>query len=228
MQKNIYTVAILLLTVLSFGQGIEKAEGGSFLLKNGQVYTHDKGMISADLLIKDGLIVEVGNNISASAAKEIDCQGLEIYPGMIDAGTKLGIAEVGAVSLTQDHNEHGEFTPHMQALTAVNPSSVNIPVNRVNGVTTVLTVPSGNLFPGTAAAIDLQGYTPEQMYAGFKAVVLNFPSSGKRGRWDRRSAEDIKKDSEKKLKKLNKFWQSAKIYAGIKAKNGQTDYNPQY
>ena len=115
----------------------------------------------------------------------------------------------------------------MQALTAVNPSSVNIPVNRVNGVTSVLTVPSGGLFPGTAAAINLQGYTPEQMYAGFKGVVLNFPSSGRRGRFDRRSDEDIKKDSNKNLKKLNKFWQNAKVYAGIKAKNGSTDYNPQ-
>ncbi len=209
------------------GQGIEKAQGGNFLLQNGQVYTHDKGMIGADVLIKEGMIAGLGNDLSASDATVVDCKGLEIYPGMIDAGTKLGIAEVGAVSLTQDHNEHGEYTPHMQALTAVNPSSVNIPVNRVNGVTTVLTVPSGSLFPGTAAAIDLHGYTPQQMYAGFKGVVLRFPSSGKRGRWDRRSAEDIKKDSEKKLKKLNKFWKSAKIYAGIKANNGETDYNPQ-
>lgn len=214
-------------SLLLAGQGIQKAEGGTFLLKDGQVYTHDKGLIGADLLIKDGVIAAVGTDISDNDAKVVECKGLEIYPGMIDAGTKLGIAEVGAVSLTQDHNEHGEYTPHMQALTAVNPSSVNIPVNRVNGITTVLTVPSGALFPGTAAAIDLHGYTPEQMYAGFKGVVLNFPSSGKRGRWDRRSAEDIKKDNEKKLKKLNKFWKNAKVYAGIKARNGETDYNPQ-
>ncbi len=227
MQRIIYTLVIISLSGILMGQGIEKAQGGNFLLQNGQVYTHDKGMIGADVLIKEGMIAGLGNDLSASDATVVDCKGLEIYPGMIDAGTKLGIAEVGAVSLTQDHNEHGEYTPHMQALTAVNPSSVNIPVNRVNGVTTVLTVPSGSLFPGTAAAIDLHGYTPQQMYAGFKGVVLRFPSSGKRGRWDRRSAEDIKKDSEKKLKKLNKFWKSAKIYAGIKANNGETDYNPQ-
>lgn len=209
------------------GQQVEKSTYGTFLLTNGQVYTHDNGMIGADILIKDGVIQEVGNGLTANDATTIDCSGLEIYPGMIDAGTKLGIAEIGAVSLTQDHNERGTYTPHMQALTAVNPSSVNIPVNRVNGVTSVLTVPSGGLFPGTAAAINLQGYTPEQMYAGFKGVVLNFPSSGRRGRFDRRSDEDIKKDSNKNLKKLNKFWQNAKVYAGIKANNGDTDYNPQ-
>ncbi len=227
MKKILHIGLLLLATTILSAQGIAKAETGTFLLKNGQVYTHDNGMIGADLLIKDGMITQVGNDITATDAKVIDCEGLEIYPGMIDSGTKLGIAEVGAVSLTQDHNEHGDFTPHMQALTAVNPNSVNIPVNRVNGVTTVLTVPSGNLFPGTAAAIDLHGYTPNQMYAGFKAVVLNFPSSGRRGRFDRRSDEDIKKASSKRMKKLDKFWKSSKIYAGIKAKNGNTDYNPQ-
>jgi len=228
MHKLIYTLALSCLTLFLSAQGIEKAEGGMFLLKNGQVYDHDKGMVTADILIRNGVINDIGKNlVQPKDAKVVDCTGLEIYPGMIDAGTKLGIAEVGAVSLTQDHNEHGEYTPHMQALTAVNPSSVNIPVNRVNGVTTVLTVPSGSLFPGTAAAIDLHGYTPQQMYAGFKGVVLNFPSTGKSSRWDRRSAEDIKKDSEKKLKRLKKFWKSAKVYAAIKARKGETDYNPQ-
>ena len=227
--KSIYTILILMTAgfQMAVSQQVQKATYGDFLLQGGQVYDHDKGMIKADILIKDGLISAVGSKVPAGNATIVDCSGLEIYPGMIDGGTRLGIAEVGAVSLTQDHNEHGEYTPHMQALTAVNPSSVNIPVNRVNGVTTVITKPSGGLFPGTAAAIDLQGYTPEQMSAGFKAVLLNFPSSGRRGRWDRRSDDDILKDSKRKLKRLNDFWKNAKIYAGIKGNNGTTDYNPQ-
>ena len=205
-------------------QMVEKAEGGTFLLQGGQVYDHDKGMMGADLLIKDGVIAEIGNGISAPNAKVIDCTGLEIYPGMIDSGTKLGLAEISAVSLTQDHSEIGTYTPHMEALTAVNPNSVNIPVNRVNGITTVLAVPGGGLFPGKAALINLHGYTPQQMYADFKAPILRFPSTGKRGRWDRRSTEDIKKDSDKALKKLNKFWKNCQVYAKL----GKSDkYNPQ-
>lgn len=200
----------LICFVFCFGflnaQQIQKAEGGQFLLQSGKVYTQAKGLISADILIDNGRIQKVGAKLSSSTAKIIDCSGLEIYPGMIDSGTKLGLAEISAVSLTQDHSEIGSFTPHMEALTAVNPNSVNIPVNRVNGITTVLAVPSGGLFPGKAALIDLQGYTPDQMYAGFKASVLRFPSSGKRGRWDRRSKEDIQKDNKKAKKKLTDFW----------------------
>jgi len=232
MKFNNY-IYILVVLVLSsgflLGQQVEKPTTGRFLLKSGQVYTHDKGMISADLLIDNGRIVDVGSKLQSEAAQVIDCDGLEIYPGMIDSGTKLGLAEIGAVSLTQDHSEIGTYTPHMQALTAVNPSSVNIPVNRVNGITTVLAVPGGGLFPGTAALIDLMGYTPDQMYAGFKGVVLRFPSSGKRGRWDRRSAEDIEKDNKKAKKKLTEFWKNAKVYASIKGANpnAELEYNPQ-
>lgn len=205
-------------------QMVEKAEGGTFLLQGGQVYDHDKGMMGADLLIEDGLISQIGSGLSAPSAKVIDCTGLEIYPGMIDSGTKLGLAEIGAVSLTQDHSEIGTYTPHMEALTAINPNSVNIPVNRVNGITTVLAVPGRGLFPGKAALINLHGYTPQQMYADFKAPILRFPSTGKRGRWDRRSAEDVKKDADKALKKLNNFWKNCKVYAKL----GKSErYNPQ-
>ncbi len=127
-----------------------------------------------------------------------------------------------------DSDEIGELTPEMDALTAVNPNSVLIPVTRVSGVTSVITTPTGGLFPGTAAMINLHGYTPEQMYGGFKAVVINFPSSGRRGRWDRRSDEDVKKDSEKALKRLNDTWARVKAYAAIdSATMGKADYNPE-
>lgn len=210
---------------LGSSQQIEKSYQGTFLLKGGQVETVFKGQIKADVLIQDGVIKEVNDQIQHPGAQQIDCKGLIIYPGMIDSGTKLGLAEIGAVSLTQDHNEIGEFTPHMEALTAINPSSVNIPVNRVNGITTVLAVPSGGQFPGKAALINLHGYTPEQMFAGFKGVVFNYPSTGRRGRWDRRSDEDIKKAEAKSKKKLKTFWDNARLHAKMNGANKK--YNPQ-
>jgi len=232
--RSIIIFALLLLIGLPAqlsAQQITKSESGIFLLKGGEVETVYKGKIKADVLIEDGMIKEVNDQIQHPEAKVVNCKGLVIYPGMIDSGTKLGLAEISAVSLTQDHNEIGDFTPHMDALTAVNPNSVNIPVTRVNGITTSLAVPSGGKFPGTAALINLHGYTPKQMYAGFKGVVFNFPSSGKRGRWDRRSEEDIKKDAEKAKKSLKEFWDKAKLHAKIKtsaiSKKKETKFNPQ-
>ena len=131
-----------------------------YALTNATIETITKGSIqNGTLLIKDGKILDLGTAVSVPKdAIQIDCSGLTIYPGMIDSGTQLGLSEVGSISLTQDFNEIGEITPQMQALTAVNPNSVSIPITRTNGVTTVLTMPSGGIFPGTAALINLNGY----------------------------------------------------------------------
>ena len=210
-------VAAFLLCSQTINAQTAKSKKGTFALTNATIQTVTNGVISeGTLVIQDGKIMGVGTDISVpSDAKTIDCSGLTIYPGMIDSGTKLGLSEVGSISLTQDYNEIGDITPQMQALTAVNPNSVSIPITRTNGVTTVITMPGGGTIPGTAALINLNGYSPEHMYAGFKAVIVNYPSSGRRGRWDKRSDEDRKKEEEKKLKKLNDIWAKAKLYAKI-------------
>ncbi|HMU02036.1 MAG TPA: amidohydrolase, partial [Saprospiraceae bacterium] len=133
--KKIYL--LLLFTFLFFSinaQQVKKAESGTFLLKNGNLHTVTSGAFVGDLLIKDGVIAEIGKSISVSDAKIIDCSGKQIYPGLIDGGCRLGLVEIDAVSLTNDFNELGDFVPHMKALTAVNPNAVAIPVTRVNGI----------------------------------------------------------------------------------------------
>ncbi|MDF1695074.1 MAG: amidohydrolase family protein [Saprospiraceae bacterium] len=228
----------ILLIFIVFGfsaeaQMVNKSQKGTFLLKDATLHTVTNGTIQGDLLIKDGKIAEIGTITQMDAGSTtIMCTGMHVYPGFIDGGTNLGLSEVGSISLTQDYRELGDFTPHMQALTAVNPNSVAIPVTRTNGVTSVISKTAGGLFPGTAALINLHGYTPNQMFAGFKAVQMNFPSTGKRGRWDRRKPEDIKKDGEKAMKKMNDIWDKARQYAAIdsaaKATNQKMDdFNPQ-
>lgn len=205
-----------------------KPRTGKFLLQNATVVTITKGTLSnTSVLVEDGKIAQVGTNISADGAEVIDCTGMFIYPGMIDSGTRLGLVEVSSVAETNDYSEVGNVSPNMQALTAVNPNSEAIPVTRVSGVTTTLTIPSGGLFPGTAALINLVGYTPDQMYAGFKAVVMNFPSSARRGRFDRRSDDDIKKDNEKALKEANEVWEKAKTYHQLKSSGATLEYYPE-
>ena len=205
-----------------------KPRTGKFLLQNATVVTVTKGTLNnTSVLVENGKISQVGTGISADGAEVIDCTGMFIYPGMIDGGTRLGLVEVSSVPETVDYAELGNVTPNMQALTTVNPNSEAIGVTRVSGVTTVLTVPTGGLFPGTAALINLNGYTPDQMYGGFKAIVMNFPSSGRRGRFDRRSEEDVKKDSEKALKEANDIWENAKNYLTLKKAGAELQYYPE-
>ncbi len=225
-------LVIFVMTATSVSaQVVGRATKGTFLLKNATIETVTKGSVQGDLIIKDGKITNIGPNLSAAGAKEIDCTGKFIYPGFIDAGTNLGMIEVSSVSLTQDAREAGEVKPFLEALTVVNPSSVAIPVTRVSGVTTALVMPEGGLIPGKAALINLVGYSPDEMYADFKAMRMNFPSSAARGRRDRRSEEDRKKAEEKTLKEITKLWEETKLFAKIRSAKAQDPsitqaYNP--
>lgn len=228
MFRNILAVFSCLLITYGLQAQVEKAMDGIFALTNATIVTVTNGTIeNGTLVIRDGRIAALGSNVTIPGdAQTIDCSGKYIYPGMIDSGTRLGLSEVSSVSVTNDYREIGEFKPHMQALTAVNPNSVAIPVTRVNGVTTVLTVPSGGLVPGTAALINLMGYNPDQMYAGAKGVVMDFPASGKRGWWDSRSEEEIQKAYDKNLKNINEIWDQIAFFQEVQ-EAGEASYRPE-
>ena len=99
---------------------------------------------SATVLMQGGRITGVGTNVTVPAgARVIDAQGLHVYPGMFDAVTRLGLTEIGQVTVTSDMNELGEFNPHLLAMTAVHPASEIIPVTRANGVTHAVAAPTG-------------------------------------------------------------------------------------
>ena len=226
---------LIFLMVLSAGWGYAQSvpgETGVYALTNARVETITNGVVeNATIVLRNGTIEALGANVSVPVdAEVIDCSGKTVYPGMIDAGTRLGLSEVGSDQRTRDYNEIGDVIPQMQALTAVNPNSVLVEVTRISGVTTVVTLPSGGLFPGTAALINLYGYTPDQMYSGFKAVLLNFPTTGKQGWWDRRSKEDIEKEAEKKFKEIAEVMDNAAAYAKIDSalKAGDNSLSPDY
>ncbi|MBS1911590.1 MAG: amidohydrolase family protein [Bacteroidetes bacterium] len=210
--------ALLLLAALApGGLHAQMATKGTFALVGARLETISHGMIpNGTVVIRDGKIVAVGPNVTPPGdAQVIDCAGMTIYPGFIDAGTELGLVEVGSLPETQDADEMGEITPQMQALTAVNPNSVSIPVTRTSGVTTVITAPTGGLFPGTAALINLLGYTPDQMLVGnYHAMVMNFPSSA-RPWWDDRPDDEAEKSMKKAKDRMTDAWQRAVLYARI-------------
>ena len=125
------------------------------------------------LVIKDGKIAAVGTNVDVpSGAQVIDGKGLQVYPGLFDPVTQIGLSEISAVSATVDTTETGTINPDAVAADAVLPSSEHIPVTRAAGITEVLAVPASggfdsrggaNLFGGQASAIHLAGWTINDM-----------------------------------------------------------------
>ncbi|HEY0386135.1 MAG TPA: hypothetical protein VGC64_08995, partial [Pyrinomonadaceae bacterium] len=152
---------------------------GFYALRNARIVTVSGALIeSGTLVIHNGRIEAVGANVAAPAGAEvIDASGLTVYPGMIDAGTSLGLVEIeqGAPG-TVDLAEVGEMNPNAQAIIAVNPHSAHVNVTRVNGVTSVVTMPLGGIISGQAALINLDGTTPREMAVlPSAALVINFP-----------------------------------------------------
>lgn len=210
---------------------IPQARQGVFALTNARLVTITQGIIeNGTLIIRGDRIEALGQNIPIPPEAEVlDATGLEVYPGFIDSGTRLGLTEIESLPETRDYRELGELNPQLEALTAVNPNSVLIPVTRVNGVTTVLTEPEGGLLPGTAALINLFGYTPEHMHlGGVRLMVLQFPSKGRRSPFDRRKPEEIEKAFREAMQKLDEIWDRAMLYARIdSAYRANPERNPQ-
>jgi len=138
------------------------------------------------LIVREGKIAAVGSSVEVPAgAQVIDAKGLQVYPGLFDAITQMGLSEISAVNATVDSSETGSYNPDVVAATAVSPSSEHIPVTRASGITEVLAVPGSGGFDsgggrgtlgGQASAIHLGGWTIDEMLIKKSAaMVLNFP-----------------------------------------------------
>ncbi|HEX8845024.1 MAG TPA: amidohydrolase family protein [Pyrinomonadaceae bacterium] len=153
---------------------------GVYVIRNARIVTVSGPDIeSGTIIISNGKIESVGA-ASANApagAVEIDGRGLTVYPGMIDAGTSMGLVEVGSGAPgTVDLSEVGDLNPNAQAIVAVNPHSAHVNVTRVGGVTSVVTMPIGGIISGQAAVINLAGTSPREMaIVPQAALVINFP-----------------------------------------------------
>lgn len=151
----------------------------AYVIRHARVVTVSGPVIEGgSVVIQDGRIAAVGKSVPAPrGARILDARGLSVYPGFLDADTRVGLTEIGSVSATNDTNELGDYNPHLLAYTAVHPASEHIPVARVNGITTVLARPLGGVMAGQATLINLDGWTVHEMAVRKTAgLVLNFPS----------------------------------------------------
>jgi imidazolonepropionase-like amidohydrolase len=155
---------------------------GVFAIRNARIVTVSGPDIeNGTVVIRDGKIEAVGANVTVpTGAQTIDGSGLSVYPGMIDAGTNMGLEEVPqGANGTFDTSEVGELNTNAKAIIAVNPHSAHIAVTRVEGITNALTAPTGGSISGQAALINLLGTAPKEMAVVPQvALVINYPRIG--------------------------------------------------
>ena len=135
-------------------------------IKNGTVNTITNGIVQEDILIENGKIVEIGNNIVAPLDAEIiDAEGKFIYPGFIDAHTHLGLWEDAVGFEGADGNEETDpITPHLNPIDGINPMDRTFRDAVEGGVTSVCTTPgSANVMGGQCIAIKTHGRRIDKM-----------------------------------------------------------------
>jgi len=171
---RLLAAALVLAPVVSEAQGTFVIRGGTVVPVTGP------RIPNATVVLQNGRITAVGANVQAPAgATEINATGLFVYPGLINAGTNMGLTEMGGVPGPVDTREVGDFNPQNITTSAVNVGSEHIGVTRANGITSVITVMGGSVLSGLAGLINLAGYTNEEMIAKEKvALLLSWPSAG--------------------------------------------------
>lgn len=152
---------------------------GTFAIVGARIVTVSGATIeNGTVVIQNGKIAAVGANVSVPAgAERIDGKGLSVFPGMIDAATNMGLAEItGGVAGSVDLTEIGQMNANTKAIKGIHPHSAHINVTRVNGITTVLSGPTGGLISGQTALINLNGSTADEMaVVPIHSLIINFP-----------------------------------------------------
>jgi imidazolonepropionase-like amidohydrolase len=174
-----FRVATLALTLLAVPVAGEAQ--GTFVIRGGTVVPVTGPRITnGTVVLQNGRITAVGSNVQVpSGATEIDATGMFVYPGLINAGTNMGLTEMGGVPGPVDVREIGDFNPQNIHTSAVNVGSDHIGVTRANGITSVITTGGGSVLSGLAGLINLAGYTNEEMIAKEKvALQLSWPNAG--------------------------------------------------
>jgi imidazolonepropionase-like amidohydrolase len=150
-------------------------------LRGATIHTVTNGVIqNGTIIFEGGKIISVGANIAIPAGtRTVDVTGKHIYPGLIDAYSSVGIAEIGAVDMSNDVNEIGDFNANVHTDVAVNAESRHIGTARNQGVLTTITTPGGGLISGMSSAISLEGWTWEEMSLERAAALnVNWPNTG--------------------------------------------------
>ncbi len=171
------------------------------------------------IVFANGVITAIGVDVTIPAgATVIDGAGLSVYPGMIDAGSSVGLIEMDSVAGTVDTAELGELNPNAQAAVAINPHSELVPVTRVSGVTHVVSTPEGGIISGQSALVQLAGWTPPEMVVKAPlAMHVRFPRIRSAPLVEAPSDEEAEKERQKSysrdLDRLRDLFRDARAYA---------------
>jgi imidazolonepropionase-like amidohydrolase len=209
------------------------------VLRGATIHTVTNGVIENGSIVLDGgKIIAIGANVDIPrGARIVELAGKHIYPGLIDAYSAVGITEIGAVDVSNDINEIGDFNPNVRAEVAVNAESRHIGTTRSAGVLVAFTTPGGGVISGLSSAMSLEGWTWEEMsMKGAAALNVNWPDPNARPRrfgfggpgGPNAGARPAPKTYAEQVQELKDFFGEARAYRDALAAGQQMRTNTRY
>lgn len=132
----------------------------AYLIKNATVWTNEEeGVLeNTDVIIRDGKIAEIGQNLSDRSAIRIEGEGMHLTPGIIDEHTHIA-ASRGINEGTQ------ASSAEVRIGDVINSEDINIYRQLAGGVTTAQVLHgSANPIGGQSAIIKMRwGFAPEDL-----------------------------------------------------------------
>ncbi len=231
MSKRVTAFACAMFAGSLFAQSVIPNSPGTkpaVAIRNATIYPVTSAPIEhGTIVFANGTITAVGRDVAVPpGAMVIDGTGLRVYPGLIDAGSQVGLVEINSVPGSVDTAELGDINPNARAEVAVNPHSNLIPVTRVNGITTAVVEPAGGIIAGSSALVQFAGWTPQEMTVKAPlAMHVHFPRL-RGGRFaevpqDEEAEKEAKKNYTQAVDKLRDTLRDAQAYAKAAAAHGK-------
>jgi imidazolonepropionase-like amidohydrolase len=162
----------LVCATLACGAGAASAAEPCTALTGGRVFLPTGYAEGATVVLRGERIEAAGVGVSVpSGCETVDVSGRFVVPGFVEVQSQLGLIEVEMESSSDDTHAGTGETPYpsvrasFSVADAYNPRSTVIPVTRLGGVTSALSVPVGGLVSGRSAWVDLAGGTQAEAIA---------------------------------------------------------------
>ena len=223
--KNLLIIFLLTLTVFANEQIPAPPQKNPIILKNGFIHTISNGVIEGSILFNKGKIIRIAKYITPPKDCEIiDLNGKHVYPGMIAAVSGIGLVEINAVAVTNDHSERGDFNPNVRTNVAFNPDSEIIPTTRSNGILIANVIPASGLVSGQSSVMMLDGWTWENAtLSSPSGLHINWPNMNSRSRTE--NDKKRLKAAKQQLDDLEKMIKDARAYARLRQTKSRSAEN---
>ena len=158
------------------------------IIKDAKIHTAvDPAVIPGDILVNDGKIAKIGQNLVVDGAKIYDAAGMDVYPGFIDAHTHIGMFGFSAPATQDDVDLYDRCVPQQRGIDCINPEEPSFRDAVEAGVTCVCVGPgSVSCIGGTHVALKTHGHRVDNMVVKDPvAMKIAFGENPKKASQDR-------------------------------------------